>query len=63
VPRKGNLRSWLYRIRPSAQHEPFRSLGEDPAFDGDWSQRRPNPNQVKNKNRIIEKQVKVVFLH
>jgi homogentisate 1,2-dioxygenase len=28
APRAGNLRSWLYRLRPSAMHSPFRRIGE-----------------------------------
>ena len=27
APRADNLRSWQYRLRPSAQHSPYRSLG------------------------------------
>src|SRR5580693_4224131 len=32
APRHANRRSWLYRIRPSVMHLPFRHL-EDPRFD------------------------------
>src|SRR6202140_5569943 len=28
APRSHNRRSWLYRIRPAAQHRPFERLGE-----------------------------------
>jgi len=48
VPRKSNQRSWLYRIRPSVQHQPFQPLGDAPAFGADWEGRKPNPNQVKD---------------
>jgi homogentisate 1,2-dioxygenase len=36
APRAANRRSWLYRIRPSAMHEPFRMIGNgriESAFD------------------------------
>jgi homogentisate 1,2-dioxygenase len=36
APRAANRRSWLYRIRPSAMHEPFERLGDgriESAFD------------------------------
>ena len=37
APRGANQRSWLYRIRPAAIHEPFRALGHchiESRFDG-----------------------------
>jgi homogentisate 1,2-dioxygenase len=29
APRASNRRSWLYRIRPAAVHEPFRAIDPD----------------------------------
>lgn len=46
APRDRNLRSWLYRIRPSVLHLPFRPL-EHPTLSGDWERRMPNPNQLR----------------
>ncbi|MGF1468964.1 MAG: iron-containing alcohol dehydrogenase [Sandaracinaceae bacterium] len=41
--RHENLRSWLYRVRPSAQHTPFAPL-EHPTFRADFADRSPSPN-------------------
>lgn len=48
-PRETNKRSWLYRIRPSAVHEPFSALKEDgPSHLSDnWDEVAPNPNQIR----------------
>ncbi|MDB5959956.1 MAG: homogentisate 1,2-dioxygenase [Massilia sp.] len=46
APRSHNRRSWLYRIRPSAMHEPFARIdnrGIVGAFDG----MAPPPNQLR----------------
>ena len=46
APRADNRRSWLYRIRPSAQHEPFEPLANDrilSSFDGGTV----TPNQLR----------------
>lgn len=37
--------SWLYRIRPSVQHEPFKPM-DSGNLSNDWNQQHPNPNQV-----------------
>lgn len=45
APRHENLRSWLYRIRPSAQHTPFAHV-EHPTLVSDWDSTRTDPNLV-----------------
>lgn len=49
-PRETNLRSWLYRILPSAGHEPFVCIIDDDAsehFTTDWNSTHPDPNQLR----------------
>ncbi|XP_028412155.1 homogentisate 1,2-dioxygenase-like [Dendronephthya gigantea] len=45
-PRDTNKRSWLYRIRPSAVHEPFQTFAVE-YFTNDWTKYPPNPNQFR----------------
>ncbi|RDD42290.1 Homogentisate 1,2-dioxygenase [Trichoplax sp. H2] len=45
-PRETNQRSWLYRIRPSVQHEPFKAM-ERGNLSHDWDEQHPNPNQLR----------------
>ena len=45
MPRAQNLRSWLYRLRPSASHRPFRRIGDGmvrtaPSHEGECSPNR-----------------------
>lgn len=50
APRHLNQRSWLYRIRPSAVHEPFADVDRDqhsPHLVSNWSELPPNPNQMR----------------
>lgn len=50
APRSENARSWLYRIRPSAVHEPFRTVDGKTRSDrltSDWNALPPNPNQLR----------------
>jgi homogentisate 1,2-dioxygenase len=42
APRSHNRRSWLYRIRPAAMHQPFAPL-ENSALVGDFSSVPPTP--------------------
>jgi homogentisate 1,2-dioxygenase len=49
TPRHDNRRSWLYRIRPSAMHGPFRQIGDGlirtaPCHDGAAA---PSPNRLR----------------
>jgi homogentisate 1,2-dioxygenase len=43
VRREHNLRAWLYRIRPAAQHTPFAPLAH-PTLLSDWDEGPPEPN-------------------
>ncbi len=46
APRADNRRSWLYRIRPSAMHEPFERM--DPGrITSDFSALPASPNQMR----------------
>ncbi|XP_039261743.2 homogentisate 1,2-dioxygenase-like [Styela clava] len=45
-PRTSNKRSWLYRILPSAKHEPFRPYAH-PYVTHNWDDEAPNPNQMR----------------
>jgi homogentisate 1,2-dioxygenase len=46
APRHMNRRSWLYRIRPAAMHEPFTAL-KHATFHNDFDQALPSPNQLR----------------
>lgn len=46
APRGTNRRSWLYRIRPSAQHEPFTRF-TDGRLTSDFNQAETPPNQLR----------------
>ena len=46
APRGTNRRSWLYRIRPSAQHEPFQRSA-DGRLTSDFNQVETPPNQLR----------------
>lgn len=46
APRETNQRSWLYRIRPSAHHQPFKLLKHD-LLTNEWDKVPPNPNQMR----------------
>jgi homogentisate 1,2-dioxygenase len=47
APRKENARSWLYRIRPSAVHQPFQSYEGSRFLVSNWNEQPPNPNQMR----------------
>jgi len=48
VPRKNNARSWLYRIRPSACHQPFEPHKDaNPLVNYNFDEQTPNPNQMR----------------
>lgn len=46
MPRHSNRRSWLYRIRPSAMHQPFERIGNGKLV-GDFSAGGASPNQLR----------------
>src|SRR4249919_515924 len=46
APRHSNRRSWLYRIRPASQHEPFALLTET-CFHNRFDEQPVTPNQLR----------------
>ncbi|VDM38844.1 unnamed protein product [Toxocara canis] len=46
APRSSNKRTWLYRIRPSVQHKPFKKLAQD-YFTNDFSKFEADPTQIR----------------
>ena len=53
--------SWLYRIRPSAVHKPFKAFDVD-FFTNNWDEYPPNPNQVSCEvglNRVNHNEIKI----
>ena len=46
APRHANRRSWLYRIRPSVTHRPFKPL-QHPAFGDATNEAAMSPNQLR----------------
>ncbi|CAD7079267.1 unnamed protein product [Hermetia illucens] len=47
APRTENTKSWLYRIRPSVIHEPFKRYEEAVHLTRNWDEQHPNPNQMR----------------
>lgn len=45
--RHENMKTWLYRIRPSVVHEAFKSINQDLWKTGPFKDERPNPNQMR----------------
>jgi homogentisate 1,2-dioxygenase len=46
APRADNRRSWLYRIRPAAMHEPFEQIDAS-RFISSFDERSVSPNQLR----------------
>ena len=46
APRETNQRSWLYRLLPSAKHDPFQPYPQ-PYLTNRWGEHHPNPNQLR----------------
>jgi homogentisate 1,2-dioxygenase len=46
APRHANRRSWLYRIRPAAVHQPFRPLAHE-TFHNRFDEAPATPNQLR----------------
>ncbi len=46
APRHSNRRSWLYRIRPAAVHEPFEALAHE-SFHNRFDEALATPNQLR----------------
>src|ERR1043166_5189168 len=47
APRADNRRSWLYRIRPSAMHRPFRRIDNGLVRTAPSDQEAPSPNRLR----------------
>ncbi|KAG6455113.1 homogentisate 1,2-dioxygenase [Manduca sexta] len=47
APRNENKRSWLYRIRPSVIHKPFKRLNTAKYLTHNWDEQEPDPNQSR----------------
>ncbi|MGH7027622.1 homogentisate 1,2-dioxygenase [Brevundimonas sp.] len=47
APRDHNLRSWLYRLRPSAQHGPYQPFAQGRVRSGPFTETSPNPNRMR----------------
>ncbi len=47
VPRKHNRRSWVYRIRPSATHGPFRRIDNGSLRSAPFHDIEPDPNRLR----------------
>lgn len=47
APRDHNLRSWLYRLRPSAQHGPYTPFDQGRVRSGPFTDAPMNPNRMR----------------
>ncbi|HEV7353540.1 MAG TPA: homogentisate 1,2-dioxygenase [Brevundimonas sp.] len=47
APRSENRRSWLYRLRPSAQHPPYRPFAQGQVRSGPFDEVPPSPNRLR----------------
>lgn len=47
APRTENRRSWLYRLRPSAQHPAYQSMDGGLVRSGPFDEVPPNPNRMR----------------
>ena len=47
APRSANRRSWLYRIRPSVLHKPFRQISSRLLRSAPFNELPPTPNQLR----------------
>ena len=47
APRAANRRSWLYRIRPSADHPPFAPIGQGQLRSGPFDEAEATPNRLR----------------
>ena len=63
APRSENLRTWLYRIRPSVVHEPFQPFDGSTFLKSDWNEHPPNPNQMRWKPFDIPQTFQLHFAH
>ncbi len=47
VPRRDNLRSWLYRVRPAASHGPLRRRSDGQLRTAPHHESEPSPNRMR----------------
>ncbi len=47
APRAENLSSWLYKLRPSAMHGPFRRIAQGAVRSGPFDEVEPPPNRLR----------------
>ena len=47
APRAENRRSWLYRLRPSAQHPAYKPFDQGRVRSGPFTEAPPNPNRMR----------------
>ena len=47
APRAENLSSWLYKLRPSAMHAPFRRMPQGQVRSGPFDEAEPSPNRLR----------------
>ena len=47
APRAENRRSWLYRLRPSAQHPAYRPFDQGEVRSGPFTEAPPSPNRMR----------------
>ena len=47
APRGANRRSWLYRIRPSAMHRPYRRIDDGLVRSAPFTEVEPSPNRLR----------------
>ncbi|WP_298123144.1 homogentisate 1,2-dioxygenase [Brevundimonas sp.] len=47
APRAENRRSWLYRLRPSAQHPAYRPFDQGRVRSGPFTEAPPSPNRMR----------------
>ena len=47
APRAENRRSWLYRLRPSAQHPAYQPFNQGRVRSGPFTEAPPNPNRMR----------------
>src|ERR1700743_212878 len=47
APRSENRRTWVYRLRPSAAHSPFKRLAHELWRSGPFEDQPPSPNRLR----------------
>ena len=47
APRAENLSSWLYRLRPSAMHAPYKRIGNGQLRSGPFLESETSPNRLR----------------